>query len=33
MVYSYKDVLKDRALDLIGTFSFEGLLYFVYNFE
>ena len=33
MVYSYKDVLKDRALDLVGTFSFEGLLYFVYNFE
>ena len=33
MVYSYKDVLKDRALDLIDTFSFEGLLYFVYNFE
>ena len=32
MVYSYKDVLKDLALDLVGTFSFEGLLYFVYNF-
>ena len=32
MVYSYKDVLKDLALDLVGTFGFEGLLYFVYNF-
>ena len=32
MVYSYKDVLKDLALDLVGTSSFEGLLYFVYNF-
>ena len=32
MDYSYKDVLKDIALDLVGTFSFEGLLYFVYNF-
>ena len=32
MVYSHKDVLKDPALDLVGTFSFEGLLYFVYNF-
>ena len=32
MVYSYKDVLKDLDLDLGGTFSFEGLLYFVYNF-
>ena len=30
MIYSYKDVLKDLALDLVG--SFEGLLYFVYNF-
>ena len=29
-VLSYKDVLKDLALDLLG--SFEGLLYFVYNF-
>ena len=28
MVYSYKDVLKDLALDLVGTFSFEDLLYF-----
>ena len=33
MVYSYKDVLKDLALDLVLAFSFEGLLYFVYNFE
>ena len=32
MVYSYKDVLEDLALDLVSTFSFEGLLYFVYNF-
>ena len=32
MVYSYKDVPKDLALDLVGIFSFEGLLYFVYNF-
>ena len=32
MVYSYKDVLKDLALDLVDTFSFEGLLHFVYNF-
>ena len=32
MVYSYKNVLKDLALDLVGTSSFEGLLYFVYNF-
>ena len=33
MVSSYKDVLKDLALDLVGPFiSFEGLLYFVYNF-
>ena len=33
MVDSYKDVLKDLALvDLVGTFSFEGLLYTVYNF-
>ena len=32
MVYSYKDVLKDLALDLVGTFHFERLLYFVYNF-
>ena len=32
MVYSYKDVLKDLALDLVGTLSFEGLLYFVYNY-
>ena len=32
MVYSYKDGLKDLALDLVGTSSFEGLLYFVYNF-
>ena len=31
MVYSHKDVLKDLALDLVGTFSFEDLLYFVYN--
>ena len=31
MVYSYKNVLRDLALDLVGTFSFEGLLYFVYN--
>ena len=29
--YSDKDVLKDVALDLVGTISFEGLLYFVYN--
>ena len=33
MVYSHKDVLKDLALDVVGSFSFEGLLYFVYNFE
>ena len=32
MVYSYKDVLKDLDLDLVGTSSFEGLLYFAYNF-
>ena len=32
MVYRQKDVLKDLALDLVVTFSFEGLLYFVYNF-
>ena len=32
MVYSYKNALKDLALDLVGTSSFEGLLYFVYNF-
>ena len=32
MDYSYKDALKDIALDLVGTFSFEGLLYFVCNF-
>ena len=32
MVYSYKDVLKDLALDLVGTLRFEGLLYFVYNY-
>ena len=32
MVYRYKDALKYFALDLVGTFSFEGLLYFVYNF-
>ena len=32
MVYSYKDVLKDLASDLVGTSSFEGLLYFVYNY-
>ena len=32
MVYSYKDVLKDLALDLVGTLSFESLLYFVPNF-
>ena len=30
MVYSYKDILKDLALDLVG--SFERLLYFVYSF-
>ena len=30
MFYSYKDVLKDIALDLVG--CFEVLLYFVYNF-
>ena len=29
MVYSQKDNLKDLALDIVGTFSFEGLLYFV----
>ena len=33
IVYCYKDVLKDLALDLIGAFSFESLLYFVCNFE
>ena len=27
MVYSCKDVLKDLALDLVGTFSFEDLFY------
>ena len=32
MVYSFKDVLQDLLLDLVGTFSFEGLLYFAYNF-
>ena len=32
MVYSFKDVLQDLTLDLVGTFSFEGLLYFAYNF-
>ena len=32
MVYSYKNVLKDLALDLVVTFSFEGMLYFVHNF-
>ena len=32
IVYSYKDVFKDLALDLVGTVSFEDLLYFVYNF-
>ena len=32
MVYSYKDVLKNLALDLVGTFNFEGLLYIVCNF-
>ena len=30
MIYSYKDVLKDLALYLVG--SFQGLLYFAYNF-
>ena len=29
-VLSYKDVLKDLALDLVG--SFEGLLYFFIQF-
>ena len=29
-VLSYKNVLKDLALDSVG--SFEGLLHFVYNF-
>ena len=24
MVYSHKDVLKDLALDLVDTYSFEG---------
>ena len=33
MVYSHEDVLRDVALDLVGTVSFEGLLYFVYNFQ
>ena len=32
MIYSCKDVLKDLASDLVGTFRFEGLLYFVFNF-
>ena len=32
MDYSCKDVLKDLDLGLVGTFSFEGLLYFVYSF-
>ena len=32
MVYSYKNAPKGLALDLVGTLSFEGLLYFVYNF-
>ena len=31
IVYSYKGILKDLALDLVGTFNFEGLLYLVYN--
>ena len=26
ILYSYKYVLKDFALDFVGTFSFEGLL-------
>ena len=30
IVLSYKYFLKDLALDLVG--SFEGLLYFLYNF-
>ena len=29
MAYNYKNVLKDFALDLVDTFSFEDLLYFV----
>ena len=29
MIYSYKDVLKDFALDLVVT---ESLLYFIYKF-
>ena len=29
-VLNYKDVLKDLTLDLLR--SFEGLLYFAYNF-
>ena len=32
MICSHKDVLKGLALDVVGTFSFEGLLCFVYNF-
>ena len=30
MTFSYKDVFKDLALDLVS--SFGGLLYFIYNF-
>ena len=32
MFYSYRAVLKDLASVLVGTFSFEGLMYFLYNF-
>ena len=32
VVYSYKGVLKNLALDLVGTLSFDSLLYFVYKF-
>ena len=29
MVHSHKDAFKDLALDLVSTYSFEELLYFV----
>ena len=32
MLCSYKDAHKDLTIDLVGTFSFKGLLYFVFNF-
>ena len=32
MLCSYKDAHKYLTLDLVGTFSFKGLLYFVFSF-